>query len=97
VGGGCAAPGEDFVRNLGIAALDYANIHVYPHQWGILPSDLGYLTHGFIADRAALAHAAGKPIVLEEYGCAKRKRWQSICCVCYESQANIGHAEGAVG
>lgn len=27
--------------------------------------------HHVVKDRAALAHAAGKPIVLEEYGCCK--------------------------
>ena len=58
--------GEDFVRNLQIADLDFATIHVYPSNWGV-PSGtcLDWLNNDWIGDRAALAAAAGKPLIME--------------------------------
>jgi hypothetical protein len=51
---------------LGIADLDFATIHVYPSKWGV-PSGtcLAWLNNDWIGDRAALAAAAGKPLILE--------------------------------
>ena len=58
-------PGEDFVRNLGIADLDFATIHVYPSSWGIAASEYQWVNDNWIGSRAALAAAAGKPLMLE--------------------------------
>lgn len=57
--------GEDFNRNLGIADLDFATIHVYPGNWGVPSSTYTWVNDNYIGDRAALAAAAGKPIMLE--------------------------------
>ena len=58
-------PGEDYVRNLDIADIDFATIHVYPDSWGIPPRYYTWVNDNFIGDRAALAAAHGKPLMLE--------------------------------
>ena len=60
--------GVDFVRNLSLPNIDFATIHIYPGNWGIPSTQLDWLLGHYIADRGAIAHAAGKPIVLEEAG-----------------------------
>nr|AEV41143.1 Man5 [Penicillium sp. enrichment culture clone C6] len=72
------AEGVDFVKNLGIATLDFGTFHMYPKAWGVANS----FGPGWIADHAAACHAAGKPCLLEEYGtetdhCAVEKSWQT--------------------
>lgn len=57
--------GEDFNRNLGIADLDFATIHVYPNSWAIPADSFDWVNDNYIRPRAALAVAAGKPLVLE--------------------------------
>ncbi len=56
--------GVDFVKNLGIPTLDYGTFHLYPSQWGY------NYTWGneWIEQHNAIGKAAGKPVVLEEYG-----------------------------
>lgn len=56
--------GVDFVKNLGIPTLDYGTFHLYASQWGY------NYTWGndWIEQHNAVAKAAGKPVVLEEYG-----------------------------
>lgn len=58
------AEGVDFVRNLGIKTLDYGVFHLYPDSWGYNE------TWGstWIEQHDAAGKAAGKPVVLEEYG-----------------------------
>ena len=56
--------GVDFELNLKIPTLDYATFHLYPDQWGY-PFSWG---SSWIEQHDALAEAAGKPVVLEEYG-----------------------------
>ncbi len=66
--------GVDFVGNLALANIDFATVHAYPQSFGIPFSELGdydnytWINTYFIASRAALAKAAGKPIILEEFG-----------------------------
>ncbi|MCJ1318408.1 hypothetical protein MMC15_003736 [Xylographa vitiligo] len=59
-----AAEGVDFIKNLGISTLDYGTFHMYPDQWGY------NFTWGntWIEQHNAAGKAAGKPVVLEEYG-----------------------------
>ena len=57
--------GEDFNRNLGIADLDFATIHVYPDAWGIPNATYTWMNDNFIVDRATLAAAAGKLLIME--------------------------------
>ncbi|KIH88810.1 endo-1,4-beta-mannosidase [Sporothrix brasiliensis 5110] len=71
------AEGVDFVKNLGIATLDFGTFHMYPSSWGVDNS----FGPGWIADHAAACKAAGKPCLLEEYGtttdhCAIETPWQ---------------------
>lgn len=57
--------GEDFNRNLGIADLDFATIHVYPSKWAIPANSFDWVNDNYIRPRAALAVAAGKPLLFE--------------------------------
>ena len=68
------AKGLDFAGNLGLANINFATVHAYPQAFGIPFSNLGdyddytWINTYFIASRAALAKAANKPIILEEFG-----------------------------
>ena len=53
------------MRNLGIADLDFATTHVYPSNWGIPASQYQWVNDNWIGDRAALAAANGKPLLME--------------------------------
>jgi len=56
--------GIDFAANLKIKTLDYGVFHLYPDSWGY------NYTWGstWIKQHDALGKAAGKPVILEEYG-----------------------------
>lgn len=56
--------GVDFVANLKISTLDYGVFHLYPNSWGY------NYTWGstWIQQHDAIGKAAGKPVILEEYG-----------------------------
>lgn len=41
---------------------------VYPDNWEVPASDYAWVGPHYLADRAAIAHAAGKPLIIEEYG-----------------------------
>lgn len=60
--------GVDFDTNVANPNIDYATVHAYPDNWGIPASDYTWYGPNFIASRASIAHAAGKPIIMEEYG-----------------------------
>ena len=60
--------GVDFVRNSHVPHIDFATVHVYPDNWGFEPSEYKWVIPNVIADRAHIAHKAGKPIILEETG-----------------------------
>ncbi|KAN0095948.1 glycoside hydrolase family 5 protein [Hyaloscypha variabilis] len=56
--------GVDFAANLNITTLDYGVFHLYPNSWGY------NYTWGveWIQQHDAIGKAAGKPVILEEYG-----------------------------
>lgn len=56
--------GVDFIKNLAIPTLDYGTFHLYPSQWGYNYS----WGNTWISQHNAIGKAAGKPVVLEEYG-----------------------------
>ena len=56
--------GVNFTRNLGISTLDYGTFHIYPTQWGYNET----WANTWIEQHNAIGKAAGKPVVLEEYG-----------------------------
>ena len=59
-----AYEGIDFIQNLAIPTLDYGTFHLYPDQWGYNFS----WGNEWIQQHDAAGKAAGKPVVLEEYG-----------------------------
>ena len=60
--------GEDFTKNTALPNIDFATVHVYPDHWQIDRSEHTWIGPNYIADRAKVAHAAGKPIIMEEFG-----------------------------
>lgn len=77
--------GVDFAKNLGIPTLDYGTFHLYPDHWGY------NYTWGneWIKQHNEIGKAAGKPIVLEEYGVPDasirldvEKEWQDTIVNC---------------
>ena len=62
------AKGVDAVSLASLPTLDFMTVHVYAPNWGLSASEYGSLFTPFLADRAAVARAAGKPIILEEFG-----------------------------
>jgi mannan endo-1,4-beta-mannosidase len=63
--------GADFVRNINIPEVSFATTHIYPDAWHIPHTEMPWIQYQIIQDRAQLAHAIGKPIILEEVGFAK--------------------------
>jgi hypothetical protein len=60
--------GQDMVDyNINITSpyINFGTIHIYPPNWG--NRDDAWVDY-YIKDRAAIAHNAGKPMILEEYG-----------------------------
>lgn len=66
--------GVDFAGNLGLANISFGTVHAYPQLFAIPFSALGdydnytWTNTYLIASRAAMAKAAGKPLILEEFG-----------------------------
>ena len=60
--------GEDFTKNTALPTIDFATVHVYPDHWQMEPKEYDWIGPNYIADRAKVAHAANKPIIMEEYG-----------------------------
>lgn len=56
--------GVDFEANLKISTLDYGTFHLYTKSWG---QEYAW-GNQWIIDHAAAGKAAGKSVVLEEYG-----------------------------
>jgi mannan endo-1,4-beta-mannosidase len=60
--------GVDFARNLTLPHVDFATVHIYPDNWQIPAQHIDWVRDHLVADRARIAHAQNKPIVLEESG-----------------------------
>jgi mannan endo-1,4-beta-mannosidase len=68
--------GVSFALNTALPNLDFASLHLYAEAWGI-PQAAG---DAWIHDHLRVAGAAGKPLILGEFGARKRraqniKRW----------------------
>ncbi|KAK0461131.1 mannanase [Desarmillaria tabescens] len=59
--------GIDFDANLAIGSIDFGTFHSYPISWGQTTDPQGWGTQ-WIADHATSMTAAGKPVILEEFG-----------------------------
>ena len=67
--------GVDAATNVNLPEIDFMTLHVYAPNWGFSADKYQWLLQNFVADRAALAAVANKPIVLEVRAC--------VCvCVC---------------
>ena len=62
------AKGIDAVALAALPTIDALTVHAYSANWGLPAARVLDLVTPFLADRAALARAAGKPIILEEFG-----------------------------
>lgn len=60
--------GVDFAADIALRNVDFATVHIYPDNWQIPSSEMDWVDTGLVADRAAIAHASGKPIIMEETG-----------------------------
>ncbi len=61
--------GVGFEYNVSLPNLDFATVHLYPDNAEVPTTDFdSWYVDNVVKDRAALAHTAGKPIVLEETG-----------------------------
>ena len=49
-------------------------------NWNIPAEDFSWVINNFMADRAAIAWRHSKPIVMEEFGVAKVRCRNVICC-----------------
>ena len=73
---GCEQDIELWTRIHSFPEIDYANIHIWPYNWGwvdetTIASGVEKAcenTHDYIAEHYNAIHAAGKPLVLEEFG-----------------------------
>ena len=65
-------PGEHLCGTSGLCCLgNKASSEVsvvFADNWGIPASEFEWVRSNVIADRASIAHAAGKPIIMEESG-----------------------------
>jgi mannan endo-1,4-beta-mannosidase len=60
--------GVDFERNAAISGIDFLTNHLYPDNWNIQVADLDWFNTCVIVDRARIARANKKPLILEESG-----------------------------
>ena len=77
--------GEDFNRNLGIADLDFATVHVYPSNWGVPNTAYTWVNDNWIGDRAALAAAARKPLLFE----VRHRLNPCACCIIFAGRGFV--------
>lgn len=69
-------PGTNFTTNLAISTIDFGTFHLYPDSWG----ETTAWGAGWIDAHAAAGVAAGKPVILEEYGSVTKSNlapWQA--------------------
>ncbi len=59
---------ELFARNTASPFVDYASIHLFPEKWGAPGPLAAMFGASFLDERLAVARAAGKPLVLGEFG-----------------------------
>jgi mannan endo-1,4-beta-mannosidase len=70
--------GVDFERNVSIPNISFATVHIYPDNWNIPSQDMWWVKDYLVRDRANIAHAAGKPIIMEETGFARGSRFARL-------------------
>jgi mannan endo-1,4-beta-mannosidase len=73
-----AGEGTSYVLNTQIPEIDFAGIHIYPDVFGFNPTDV-WAADGntYIQDHAAIAVAAGKPMIIGEYGSGWYTGWDA--------------------
>jgi mannan endo-1,4-beta-mannosidase len=68
--------GVNFEKNVTLSQIDFATVHVYPDNWNIPSNQMYWVEERLMKRRADIAHASGKPIVLEESGFNADPSWQ---------------------
>ena len=63
--------GQDFMPQHAVRAIDYAAMHLWPDNWKRYDLDFG---SGWMRNHTDDARRLGKPLVLEEFGKARRTR-----------------------
>jgi mannan endo-1,4-beta-mannosidase len=63
--------GVSFSKNAWIQEIDFMTIHVYPDNWNIPAGQWSWVLENFMNDRAKIAFARNKPIIIEESGFKK--------------------------
>lgn len=81
--------GVDWDRLIALPNVDYGTVHLYPDHWG-KTTDWGTQ---WIQDHIRDAHAAGKPVVLEEYGWKGQSTRDSV----YQTWTDTVYDEGGNG
>lgn len=79
--------GTSYVDNTSLADIAFGGAHLYPDAWGF--ADAAADGNRWIVDHAAIAHDAGKPFVLGEFGNPDRS--------VYEEWLETAEAEGVAG
>jgi mannan endo-1,4-beta-mannosidase len=69
--------GVNFTKNASIGTIDFMTIHVYPDNWDIKPAEWSWVLENFMNDRAKIAFAYNKPIIMEESGYKKAYAFQA--------------------
>lgn len=63
-----AAQGASFTRHVALPEIDLACAHFYPEKYGVAAGLERAAGEAWIAEHAAIAHAAGKPFYVGEFG-----------------------------
>lgn len=81
--------GVDWKRLIALPYIDYGTLHLYPNDWG---KDANWAVQ-WIKDHIRDGHAAGKPVVLEEFG------WRDLTArdAIYRSWTDTVYQEGGNG
>jgi mannan endo-1,4-beta-mannosidase len=65
---GFEGDGTSFALNAASPSVGLLSIHWYPEDWGYLPEDTASAGARWISSHAAVAAAAGKPLMIGEFG-----------------------------
>lgn len=66
--------GVDFKANLAIPDIDFGTFHMYPEPW----KETDEWGNTYIQEHADVARAAGKPVIMEEYGTTRGDRVKTL-------------------
>ena len=86
--------GTDYNANIQVPDIDFGTMHLYPEGWGIpnttysQPAQLNALISPFFDQALNSTSAAGKPLMLQEYGCTESYANRDIVLGTLQAAAN---------